>query len=66
MGSELRLAHEEQRLGLTMSESLEHMAERICSRDLRYFVAAVAIQTEVEGIGGSYGELVPLSETGLI
>jgi tight adherence protein B len=55
LGSELRLAHEEQRLGLSMTESLEHMARRTTSRDLRYFVSAVTIQAEV---GGNLAEVM--------
>ena len=45
LGTELRLAHEEQRLGLTMPEALEKMAGRTCpSRDLRYCAAAINIR----------------------
>ena len=55
LGTELRLAHEEQRLGLTMPEALEHMAGRTTSRDLRYFVSAINIQHEV---GGNLAEVM--------
>jgi tight adherence protein B len=55
LGSELRLAHEEQRLGLSMPVALEHMAERTTSKDLRYFVSAINIQHEV---GGNLAEVM--------
>jgi tight adherence protein B len=55
LGSELRLAHEEQRLGLSMPEALEHMAARATSKDLRYFVSAINIQHEV---GGNLAEVM--------
>jgi tight adherence protein B len=55
LGAEMRLAHEEQRLGLTMPEALEHMAARTDSRDLHYFVAAINIQYEV---GGNLAEVM--------
>jgi tight adherence protein B len=55
LGSELHLAHEEQRLGIGMAEALEHLADRTTSRDLRYFVTAVMIQYEV---GGNLAELM--------
>lgn len=55
LGSELRLAHEEQRLGLSMPTALEHMAERTTSKDLRYFVSAINIQHEV---GGNLAEVM--------
>lgn len=62
LGSEMRLAHEEQRLGLSMPEALEHMAERTTSKDLRYFVSAINIQYEVGGnlaeIMGTIGSLI--------
>jgi tight adherence protein B len=55
LGSELRLAHEEQRLGLSMPEALEHMAGRTTSRDLHYFISAINIQHEV---GGNLAEVM--------
>jgi tight adherence protein B len=55
LGTELRLSHEEQRLGLTIAEALEHMSERATSKELRFFVAAINIQHEV---GGNLAELM--------
>ncbi len=49
MGSEMRLAFEEQRLGIGMPEALRHMTKRVASQDLQYFVTAVLIQTETGG-----------------
>jgi len=40
---------------MSMTESLEHMAQRTTSRDLRYFVSAVTIQSEV---GGNLSEVM--------
>jgi tight adherence protein B len=55
LGTELRTSYEEQRLGLSLSEALRHMVERVASRDLRYFVTAVLIQTET---GGNLAEIM--------
>jgi len=55
LGTELRMAYEEQRLGINMSEALRHMVERVASRDLRYFVTAVLVQTET---GGNLAEIM--------
>jgi tight adherence protein B len=49
LGTELRIAYEEQRFGLAMHEALSNMLERIDSQDLRYFVTAVIIQSETGG-----------------
>jgi len=49
MGTEMRLAFEEQRLGIGMPIALQHMTQRVASQDLRYFVTAVLIQTETGG-----------------
>jgi len=49
LGTEMRLAFEEQRLGVGMPAALQHMAQRVASQDLRYFVTAVLIQTETGG-----------------
>jgi len=38
-----------------MSEALRHMVERVASRDLRYFVTAVLVQTET---GGNLAEIM--------
>ncbi len=55
MGSEMRLVHEEQRLGISITEALQQMTERVDSLDLRYFVAAVLIQASA---GGNLAEIM--------
>lgn len=55
LGMEMRIIYEEQRLGLSMDQALRRMGERVASRDLRYFVTAVLIQTEA---GGSLVEIL--------
>jgi tight adherence protein B len=58
---EMRVTFEEQRLGLSMPQALRRMGERVASRDLRYFVTAVLIQSET---GGNLAEI--LENIGLI
>jgi len=55
LGKEMRIAYEEQRLGLSVSQALRRMSERVESQDLRYFVTAVLIQTET---GGNLAEIL--------
>lgn len=55
LGTEMRLAFEEQRYGLSMSEALRRMVYRVESPDLRYWVTAVLIQTET---GGNLAEIM--------
>ncbi len=55
LGTELRMAYEEQRLGISMPEALRHMVERVASPDLRYWVTAVLVQTET---GGNLAEIM--------
>jgi tight adherence protein B len=55
IGTEMAIAYEEQQFGISTSESLLHMLERVESMDLRYFVAAVLIQQET---GGNLAELM--------
>jgi tight adherence protein B len=55
LGTELRLAYEEQRLGISMAEALRHMVDRVNSPDLRYWVTAVLVQTET---GGNLAEIM--------
>jgi tight adherence protein B len=55
LGTELRMAYEEQRLGIGMPEALKHMVERVASPDLRYWVTAVLVQTET---GGNLAEIM--------
>lgn len=50
-----RSAHEEQALGLSMREALEHMSNRVDSTDLRFFVMATNIHRD---IGGNLGEIL--------
>ncbi len=54
MGTEMKIAYEEQRFGISVSETLFHMMQRVESMDLRYFVSAVLIQQET---GGNLAEL---------
>ncbi|MBM4293940.1 MAG: type II secretion system F family protein [Deltaproteobacteria bacterium] len=55
LGTEFRITYEEQRLGLSLSEALRRMGERVASRDLRFFVTAVLIQAET---GGNLAEVL--------
>jgi len=55
LGKEMRITYEEQRLGLSVSQALRRMSERVASLDLRYFVTAVLIQTET---GGNLAEIL--------
>ncbi len=50
-----RIAYDEQSLGLSLSESLINMTERINSIDLAFFVTAVNIQRET---GGNLAEIL--------
>lgn len=55
LGVEMRIAFEEQRLGLGLDNALRRMADRVDSRDLRFFVTAVLIQSET---GGNLAEIL--------
>lgn len=55
LGKEMRVAYEEQRLGLSVSQALRRMGERVSSQDLRFFVTAVLIQSET---GGNLAEIL--------
>ena len=55
MGAEMGMAYEEQQFGISTSEAMLHMLERVDSLDLKYFVAAVLIQQET---GGNLAELM--------
>ncbi|MBV8980505.1 MAG: VWA domain-containing protein [Acidimicrobiia bacterium] len=55
MGGELRRVLAEARLGRTLEESLDDMAERLASRDFAWAVMAIRIQREV---GGNLAELL--------
>jgi tight adherence protein B len=49
LGTEMRIAYEEQRFGLAMHEALTNILDRVNSQDLRYFVTAVVVQSETGG-----------------
>jgi len=55
LGTEMRITYEEQRLGLSVSQALRRMGERVASQDLRYFVTAVLVQNES---GGNLAEIL--------
>ena len=55
LGKEMRITYEEQRLGLSISQALRRMGDRVASQDLRYFVTAVLIQNET---GGNLAEIL--------
>ena len=55
MATEMKIAFEEQRFGIGMSEAMVHMLERVDSPDLRYFVSALLIQQDT---GGNLAELM--------
>ncbi|MGD0827235.1 MAG: type II secretion system F family protein [Desulfobaccales bacterium] len=55
LGVEMKIAVEEQRLGLSLSKALHRMADRVASQDLRFFVTAVSIQSET---GGNLAEIL--------
>ncbi|MCX5893340.1 MAG: type II secretion system F family protein [Deltaproteobacteria bacterium] len=55
LGKEMRVTYEEQRLGLSISQALRRMSDRVASQDLRYFVTAVLIQAET---GGNLAEIL--------
>ena len=55
LGLEMKIAFEEQRLGLSLNKALYRLAERVASQDLQFFVTAVLIQTES---GGNLAEIL--------
>jgi tight adherence protein B len=55
LGLEMKIAFEEQRLGLDLNKALRRLAERVASQDLQFFVTAVLIQTES---GGNLAEIL--------
>jgi tight adherence protein B len=61
LGTEMRITHDEQKLGLGMSQAFRRMGDRVASQDLRFFVTAVIIQSET---GGNLAEI--LENIGLI
>jgi tight adherence protein B len=55
LSTELRLVYEQQRLGIGLNDALRQMLDRVDSKDLRYFVTAVLIQSET---GGNLAEIM--------
>ncbi|MGA7886952.1 MAG: type II secretion system F family protein, partial [Acidobacteriaceae bacterium] len=55
LGVEMKIAFEEQRLGLSLNKALHRMSDRVASQDLRFFVTAVSIQSET---GGNLAEVL--------
>jgi tight adherence protein B len=55
IGKEMAAAYEEQQFGLSTSDALLHILDRVNSLDLRYFVGAVLIQQDT---GGNLAELM--------
>jgi tight adherence protein B len=55
VGPEFRVAFEEQNFGLSMKESLNNLAVRVPSLDVRFFATAVLIQRET---GGNLAEIL--------
>ncbi|MFP3868793.1 MAG: type II secretion system F family protein [Desulfobacteraceae bacterium] len=49
LATEMRITFDQQRYGLSMNEALVQMADRVDSRDLKYWVTAVLIQSETGG-----------------
>ena len=55
VGPEFRKTFDEQNFGLPIKDALEHLAERVPSIDVRFFVTAVLIQRET---GGNLAEIL--------
>jgi tight adherence protein B len=55
LGKEMRITYDEQKLGLSVTQALRRMGDRVASQDLRYFVTAVLIQSET---GGNLAEIL--------
>jgi tight adherence protein B len=55
LGTEMRITHDEQKLGLGMNQAFRRMGDRVASQDLRFFVTAVIIQSET---GGNLAEIL--------
>ena len=49
VGSEFRLVHKEQTLGLPMREAIENLVKRLPRDDVRFFATAVLVQKETGG-----------------
>jgi len=49
IASEFRLTFDEQNYGVPMSEALQHMADRVGTMDMDFFVTAINIQRETGG-----------------
>jgi tight adherence protein B len=55
LGAELRTLCNEQKLGAAMDIALKHMAERVPTVDIRFFVSSLILQRET---GGNLGEIL--------
>lgn len=55
VAGEFRKTFEEQSLGLGLREALHHLAERVPTQDMRFFVTALIIQSET---GGNLAEIL--------
>jgi tight adherence protein B len=55
LGTEMWITHEEQRLGLSLSQAFRRMGDRVASQDLQFFVTAILIQSET---GGNLSEIL--------
>ena len=55
LGDEMRLALQEQRMGASLAESLQHVRERVESQNLHSFVRAVV---QGERLGVSLGQIM--------
>jgi len=55
LGKEMRITYEEQRWGLSVTQALRRMGERVASQDLGYFVTAILVQNES---GGNLAEVL--------
>lgn len=55
IAKEFRRVYEEQNLGISLEEALDHMCERVPNLDLRFFVTSVNIQRQT---GGDLAEIL--------
>ena len=55
VGQEFRKTFDEQNFGLSLADALEHLADRVPSLDVRFFVTAVLIQHDT---GGNLAEIL--------
>lgn len=60
LGDELRNVFDEINLGTSVQAAMTHLAQRVASKEIRYFVVAVLIQSET---GGNLGEVLRSTAT---